>query len=732
MHLRKCINKKRGKTYVYYQLVESFRRPDGMPATRIVKHLGKLPEYMAEGIKLAIKANRENQALFLESELADVIEGGTKQNLRYLDLAVLSDCWSQLGVADIMEELMPPSEALLTPTQAVLPLILQRCCVPRSKLQSTRWVPTTALPELLHFEETSFNNSRVHRTLESLFSIMEPLQQRLSESYERRDGATSALFMDVTDTYFEGIGCPTAELTRTKSKMPNKRCIGIVMLVNERGYPMRWKVVGGKTKDWHAMEGMLRDIGEVSWLGETLIVFDRAMGNRSTVTNLKEMGTYFLTAAHADSINSYTDQLSAEPFQNIEIEGTDESYKRDIERVRKAARNAGFEEINDFLFAIDLGICTPLYDQRTSPSSKSKARRRRGRPNGVAKQLRRARKIQQQLQDNPQLSRVVVATAHGLSTSRIAQLLVLTRLAPKIQERIEQLGDSFPLSEKQTAALARREVGQQTAAFEELLTQSATPATTKKAQPLIGPLRLVAYFNPRLFVDIRRRTEKHCRDIQRSVQEINRELANAKCSRKRDATYRKFSRLLERYNYMKAFDIDLEELVLNSENGKAIHSFCGQITRKDDNWQLRREHDGFVLLLGHPDLPHSGAELVQAYRDKDIVEKGFESIKSLIKIMPVYHYKDPKVQAHVTICMLAMLLLRFIRNRLHGANLPMSAATAIDTLMTCHLNKRTIADEVAIFDITEPTEEQEKILDALGLEKLCDYNHMRPNLRYRQ
>ena len=62
----------------------------------------------------------------------------------------------------------------------------------------------------------------------------------------------------------------------------------------------------------------------------------------------------------------------------------------------------------------------------------------------------------------------------------------------------------------------------------------------------------------------------------------------------------------------------------------------------------------------------------------------------------------------------------------------MSAATAIDTLMTCHLNKRTIAADVAIFDITEPTEDQEKILNALELEKLCDYNHMRPDLGHCQ
>ena len=130
-------------------------------------------------------------------------------------------------------------------------------------MAATRWVPTTALPEVLGLDVVPFHNSRIHRVLEKLYDVTGEFQQRLSEQCSNQDGAGGVMFMDVTDTYFEDIGCPMDEQTRTKTEMPHKRCLGIVLLADEQGYPLRWKVVGGKTKDWHAMGGLLDDIGQV-------------------------------------------------------------------------------------------------------------------------------------------------------------------------------------------------------------------------------------------------------------------------------------------------------------------------------------------------------------------------------------------------------------------------------------------------------------------------------------
>ena len=102
-------------------------------------------------------------------------------------------------------------------------------------------------------------------------------------------------------------------------------------------------------------------------------------------------------------------------------------------------------------------------------------------------------------------------------------------------------------------------------------------------------------------------------------------------------------------------------LELTPAQGRPRRSYRGSITRRDEVWRRRRRHDGFVLLLSHPHLRRIAPALVQPYRDKDVVEKDLQTTKDVEKMRPVYHYTDAKVQAHVGVCMLALLLRRPLR-----------------------------------------------------------------------
>jgi transposase len=237
-------------------------------------------------------------------------------------------------------------------------------------------------------------------------------------------------------------------------------------------------------------------------------------------------------------------------------------------------------------------------------------------------------------------------------------------------------------------------------------------------------LRLVAYFNPQLFVDIRRRTAEHCEKLQRHVEQLNANLAAAKRSRKRQATYRKFAHEVERLNYSDLFDIELTPITVTSKTGHSIASFQGSITRDETAWQRRRRYDGFVLLLGHPALAHTASELVNLYRVKDTVEKDFQTIKSVIKLRPLFCYTDPKVQAHVTLCMLALLLERSLEHQLRAAGHPMSAPSCIEELEPCRLNQRQ-SDDASVYDVTRATALQREILAALDLEHLAADEYLR-------
>ncbi|MBI2566097.1 MAG: transposase [Candidatus Schekmanbacteria bacterium] len=76
-----------------------------------------------------------------------------------------------------------------------------------------------------------------------------------------------------------------------------------------------------------------------------------------------------------------------------------------------------------------------------------------------------------------------------------------------------------------------------------------------------------------------------------------------------------------------------------------------------ESWAPGRRHDGFYLIVVHPDLSLPAAELVDLYFSKDLIEKGFRIIKSELELRPVSHRTDAKVRAHVSLCILALLVV---------------------------------------------------------------------------
>lgn len=141
----------------------------------------------------------------------------------------------------------------------------------------------------------------------------------------------------------------------------------------------------------------------------------------------------------------------------------------------------------------------------------------------------------------------------------------------------------------------------------------------------------------------------------------------------------------------------------------------------EQEWLRRRQYDGLVLLVAHPEIARNAVELVQLYRDKDAVEKDFRTIKDVVKLRPVYHHTDPKVRAHVTLCMLALLLERTLEQRLRRSSMPMTAPACFELLANCHLNLiRTDPDLAPTYCLTEPSQDQRELIKVLRMSDLLD------------
>ena len=141
------------------------------------------------------------------------------------------------------------------------------------------------------------------------------------------------------------------------------------------------------------------------------------------------------------------------------------------------------------------------------------------------------------------------------------------------------------------------------------------------------------------------------------------------------------------------------------------------MTLDEADWARRRRYDGFCLLIGHPDLEQSGAELCRLYRAKDQVEKDFEVIKGVVRLRPVRHRTDAKVRAHVTLCMLALLLERTLRWELRDSH---TSRAALEILADRHLNRYATGDGGSAYTLTQTTPAHDEILRALQLQHLAD------------
>jgi transposase len=76
----------------------------------------------------------------------------------------------------------------------------------------------------------------------------------------------------------------------------------------------------------------------------------------------------------------------------------------------------------------------------------------------------------------------------------------------------------------------------------------------------------------------------------------------------------------------------------------------------------------------------SAIEAVAAYKQLNEVERGFSHLKDLLEPRPVYHRSDERVQAHVFVAALALLLDRALEKSLRAAGSPLSSPFAWQAL----------------------------------------------------
>jgi len=216
----------------------------------------------------------------------------------------------------------------------------------------------------------------------------------------------------------------------------------------------------------------------------------------------------------------------------------------------------------------------------------------------------------------------------------------------------------------------------------------------------IGEHRGVVAYNPQ-----RRRTQRARR--KEKIQESLRYLASFNEHSKRGARQNreKTERQIDRW--------------LRSKGMREYFSF----KRKGPynlEYQLKKEVlarqnslDGMMIL--HTDAEKlSPEDIARGYRTLTQVEDAFAEIKNFIELRPIRHHTDPRVKAHVAICVIAYLLESLLEKAFDWAGMKLTARKALEQLAPLKVVQIDLAGK-KLQKTTRPTQTQLKLLEVAGL-----------------
>lgn len=707
MHVRVCVARRGAKSYRSVQLVQSFRRPDGMPAHRVIATLGDLPEVQTENLRRAIAASRQRELVVFSGQ--PLTPTKVARNLAYLNVAVCYRAWQSWRLSQLIDELVPPTARDVSVGETTAALAVQRCVAPASDVEAARWYPRTALPELQGVAPASFNNTRVHRTLDLLAQIETPLQQALTPRIAAQQGRFVSLFLDCTDTWFVGHGPELAVHRVTKDGLRRRR-IGIALLCDQRGLPLRWATLTGSHYEARSMLAIIDEVHQLPWARHLPVVADRAMGRGVTVEELLARDVRCVTAVPAPEIAGYSTRIPLGIFDHVRLGDSERSDPQTVAALRAVALAAGFHEVSTTRYVLDLGViakgegAAPVVAAARAPSRARAA-------------LAIGRRLEAERAAGATWEELV--RRYQCTRANLLRWQQLLTLPAELQARIEA-GEADRVTPRALWDLTRRPAPEQPTAFAAACQAAADEPVLRASRVLarlIGvPLlkvRAVVLFNPERFIEQRQAVSRAVAELDEVVAQVNRALHAARATRSPESAVGKVRTALSRREMLDVFAIKLQQTALD---GRVVPEV--QLVRDEGVWQRHRRTDGLNLIVAHPEVAGTSAELAALYFAKDQVEKDFQAIKSVLALRPVHHHTDAKVRAHVSLCMLALLLERTLEQQFAKAGVPMTAEAALRELQPVHLNL--YATKPGLYSVTEVTPEQRRLLAALEALELAD------------
>ena len=273
----------------YLRILESYRRPDGKPSSRVLYSLGKLEDYKSEqlrniGIKLYELGGGELKGL-LEGDLSEL------GRFNYGYQKVYGYALEHYGLKQLFERLRRKDKLQFDFHNSVLLMLLERLQSPCSKLSNFHH----------HQEYLNLGNislQHLYRSLDRLSKYSELIQQQIFQTgRDLFNQKLDVVFYDVTTFYFASEVEKEGELRQMgfgKDGKIGKTQILFCMMIDHLKNPIGYRIYKGNTFEGDTYKHALEDLKKRYQIDKVVVVADRGMLSKKNLEETTSQGYEFI------------------------------------------------------------------------------------------------------------------------------------------------------------------------------------------------------------------------------------------------------------------------------------------------------------------------------------------------------------------------------------------------------------------------------------------------------
>jgi transposase len=266
-------------------LRESYRE-GGKVKTRTLANLSKLPPEAIAVLRQILKGKK----LVPADDAFQIVEDGSRThgNAEAVLIAM-----RRLGFSELINS--RPSRQ----RDLVVAMVAARILKPQSKLATTRWWPTTTLPDMLGLGQT--DEDELYEAMDWLLQRQPHIEKKLAARHLADGGL--ALY-DLTSSYFEGVTCPLAEFGYNRDGKKGKLQVNYGLLTNQQGIPAAVSVFKGNSGDPKTLLPQVDKIRTDFGIKQFVLVGDRGMITQKQIDALRDIeGCDWISALRPGAID---------------------------------------------------------------------------------------------------------------------------------------------------------------------------------------------------------------------------------------------------------------------------------------------------------------------------------------------------------------------------------------------------------------------------------------------